>query len=210
MPKNGDASTLSGRIWEALPFFNYNGDLPFYKDSLSNIRLKTHLDWSSWDHRATITSISFHYCICWCKWHIYILSVWKLDKQLRKIRQGCQGSEALVLGVHNQHQHQAPTMLVSPVFLLPSFLPSFHTSAWQLRKLTAWLNSLNSDFSLRLKGWQMRFSLPLMSTSRKWHNGVISRPKTRKKMYWKLRRFMFLFLFHLHLSMVVTQKYKEE
>lgn len=56
----------------------------------------------------------------------------------------------------------------------------------------------------------MRFSLLLMSTSRKWHNGVIFRLKTRKKMYGKSLCFMFLFLFHLHLTTVVTQNSKEE
>lgn len=56
----------------------------------------------------------------------------------------------------------------------------------------------------------MRFSLLLMSTSWKWHNCVIFRPETRKKMYWKSLCFMFLFPFHLHLTTVVTQHSKEE
>lgn len=36
-------------------------------------------------------------------------------------------------------------------------------------------------FFYHTKRWQMRFSLLLMSTSRKWHNDVIFRPKTRGK-----------------------------
>lgn len=52
----------------------------------------------------------------------------------------------------------------------------------------------------------MRFSLLLMSTSRKWHNDVIFRPKTRKKNVLEISVFMFLFPFHLHLTIVVTQR----
>lgn len=55
-------------------------DLTFFKDSFSNIRLEIHLGLSQWDHTDTITNISFHYRICRCKWHIYILSAWELDK----------------------------------------------------------------------------------------------------------------------------------
>lgn len=116
-------------------------ELTYFKDSFSNIRLEIHLLLRQWDHTDTITNISFHYCICRFKWHIYILSAWELDKQLQQIGWECRGREDLREDFYNQPWHQHPAASLALWFLLPSF----SCSTWQRRLLTAQLNSLNSD-----------------------------------------------------------------
>lgn len=96
-------------------------DLTSFKDSFSNIRLEIHLALSQWDHTDTITSISFHYCICRFKWHIYILSAWELDKQLSQIRLECRAAQVLSVDFYSERWHQGPVALIGPVFLLPPF-----------------------------------------------------------------------------------------
>lgn len=83
MQSDGDVPVVSGceKRCHSSPVM----DLPFFKDSFSNIRLEIHLGSSQWGHTDTITNISFHYCIWSIKWHIYILSAWGLDKQLQQI-----------------------------------------------------------------------------------------------------------------------------
>lgn len=77
-------------------------DPTFFKDSFSNIRLEIHLGSSQGGHTDTITNISFHYCICGFKWHIYILSAWELDKQLQQIGWERQGTEDLAVDFYSQ------------------------------------------------------------------------------------------------------------
>lgn len=121
-------------------------DLTYFEDSLSNIRLESHLVLRQWDHTDTITNISFHYCICRFKWHIYILPGWGFDKQLQQIGMESWGTEDLSADFYHQLWHQGPVALIGPV--LAAFL--------QLPYLTA----KNSDspaefpklwFSIRLK-----------------------------------------------------------
>lgn len=96
-------------------------ELIFFKDSFSNIRLEIHLGLSQWDHIDTITNISFHYCICRFKWHIYILSAWELDKQLQQIGLERRGTEAPSVDFYGQHWHQGPAAITGLRFLLPFF-----------------------------------------------------------------------------------------
>lgn len=96
-------------------------DLTFFKDSFSNIRLEIHLVLSQWDHTDTITNISFHYCICRFKWHIYMLSAWQLDKQLQQTGSECRAAADLPGDVSSQPRRQGPAALTRPLFLLPSF-----------------------------------------------------------------------------------------
>lgn len=107
--KWGDVPTVSG--CEKWCHASAVMELTYFKDSFSNIRLEIHLLLRQWDHTDTITNISFHYCICRFKWHIYILSAWELDKQLQQIGWECGGKEDLPedstisLGISAQRPH---------------------------------------------------------------------------------------------------------
>lgn len=116
-------------------------DLTFFKDSFSNIRLEIHLVLSQWDHTDPITNISFHYCICRFKWHIYMLSARQLDKQLQQTGLECRAAADLPVDVSSQPRRQGPAALTP---LYSCCLPSvFYLTA---KNADSSANSLNSDF----------------------------------------------------------------